>query len=561
MPFFFSLGCYAQNIQLQLSGSNYTESKIIDSIGYAKNHHNAKSIDDEISNVAENLSELGFLETIIIEKIKVSDSSYYAKLSLGSRIKTIHIYIGSDSIVKSLLFPNTSRDTIVLNYPKTESFLTNTLKSATEKGYPFAKLNLSKIHKSANTLHADLEFESGNQRKLNAIVIKQDNTEEQNIFPKGHLVQIERKYKSKIYNREFVNQIHDEFEKYSFVNQIKYPEILFTKDSTKVYVYIEKRKSNTFDGFIGFSNNQNNKLRLNGYLNLTLENTLKAGEQFSLYWKSDGNNQKTFKADLEIPYLFKSPAGLRAQINIFKQDSIFQNTKTALDLSYYVNYNSRIYLGYQATVSSDIQNTSSVTITDFNNSFLTSELIFSKKDNQSSLFLNKTKLNIKTGIGKRENNDENDNTTKNQQFYIDLFAMHSFYLNEKNAINIRSQNYYLKSTNYIINELFRFGGINSIRGFAENSLQANFMTAVLTEYRYLASPTLYFHTIIDYTLFKDSTMRTENNIDTSLFGVGLGAGIKTKSGLLKISMATGSTNDKKLEFSNTIVHISYGVKF
>ena len=34
--------------------------------------------------------------------------------------------------------------------------------------------------------------------------------------------------------------IHNAFEKLPFTNQIKYPEILFTKDTTKVYVYLKK---------------------------------------------------------------------------------------------------------------------------------------------------------------------------------------------------------------------------------------------------------------------------------------------------------------------------------
>ncbi|WP_232758726.1 hypothetical protein [Flavobacterium sp. ALD4] len=46
---------------------------------------------------------------------------------------------------------------------------------------------------------------------------------------------------------------------------------------------MEKRKSNTFDGFIGFNNNENKKITFNGYLDVTLENTLQVGEQFSLY--------------------------------------------------------------------------------------------------------------------------------------------------------------------------------------------------------------------------------------------------------------------------------------
>ncbi len=47
---------------------------------------------------------------------------------------------------------------------------------------------------------------------------------------------------------------------------------------------------------------------------------------------------------------------------------------------------------------------------------------------------------------------------------------HHLELNSKNSIFIKNQSYYLQSDSYVINELYRFGGINSIRGFNENSL-------------------------------------------------------------------------------------------
>jgi hypothetical protein len=180
-------------------------------------------------------------------------------------------------------------------------------------------------------------------------LIKYDKPELIKDFPKGYLTQMNHKYRNKIFNQKLLTEIHADFEKYSFVTQIKYPEILFTKDTTKVYVYLQKTKTNTFDGFTGF-NNDNKKITFNGYFNLNLQNLLKAGEQFSLYWKSDGSQQKTFRTTLEVPYIFKSPLGLRAELNIFKEDSTFQNTKTIADLSYYVKYDTRIYLGYQANL-------------------------------------------------------------------------------------------------------------------------------------------------------------------------------------------------------------------
>ncbi len=503
---------------------------------------------------SEKLSKIGFIENQILKTHKENDSSYVTKFSLGQRINSIHIYIGRNPDIINLLSLNKTKDSISIPYNEIESFLNQTLIKLEQKGFALAKLKLANIQKKKETLYADLQFKTGQQRQLNSIVVKFAESNKKNDFPEGHLNQINRKYSNNPFNQDIVRKIHDDFEKFRFVNQIKYPEILFTKDTTKVYVYLEKRKSNTFDGFIGFSNNKNNKLVFNGYLDLTLENALKAGEQFSLNWKSDGNNQKTFKAGIDLPYLFKSPIGLKAQIHIFKQDSIFQNTKTSIDLGYFVDYNTRIYLGYQSTESSDIQNTNNTTISDYKNSFLTSNLEYTKLDYENSTFPKKTSISLTMGIGKRTTTGL---TGTNKQTYININAKHNFYLNKKNCININYQNFFLKSDTYIINELYRFGGMNSIRGFTENSLQANFMTALITEYRYIISQDLFIHSILDYGYYKDSSTKSEGN----LLGFGFGTGIKTKNGHLKLTFANAKTESQEIKFYNTITAISYNIEF
>jgi hemolysin activation/secretion protein len=116
---------------------------------------------------------------------------------------------------------------------------------------------------------------------------------------------------------------------------------------------------------------------------------------------------------------------------------------------------------------------------------------------------------------------------------------------------------YLKSNRYITNELYRFGGINSVRGFNENSLQANTITTLLTEYRYIATSNLYVHTILDYGYFNDTTTNTKEN----LLGLGFGFGLLTKNGLFNIIYANGSTKNQDAKLSNSIVHISFKANF
>ena len=360
------------------------------------------------------------------------------------------------------------------------------------------------------------------------------------------------KFKNKPFNQENLKKIYTKFNTFRFVKQLKYPEILFEKDTTKVYVYLEKTKANSFDGFVGFSNNTVKKITLNGYLDLNLINTLNSGEHLKLIWKSDGNQQKTFNVAFEIPYIFKSPLGIKAQLNFFKQDSLFQNTKTTIDLGYMINHNARIYFGYQSTESSDIQNSNSITISDFQNSFVTSDFEFIDYIDESLFFLEKTKINLKLGIGSRSTFQN-----KNNQIFINGDFKHDIYLSEKNSFNIKSQNYFLKSETYLNNELYRFGGINSIRGFNENSLQGNVFTGLFAEYRYVASPNLYFYSITDFGYYQDKA----NNTEDQLYGLGFGFGLLSNGGLFNLVYANGNTGNQTIKLSNSIVQISFKTYF
>ncbi len=537
----------AQEFQLKIVGQNDTETKIIDSIGYVSTHANVKSIIDENASFYEKLTKSGFTESQPSENSKPNDSTFLFKYNLGKKLQFIHIYIGKEFQQDVGANYGIKNDTLIIPFEESEPFLSAVLKKLESNGFSMAKVQLKNIKQSNLILKADLSISKENKRQLNDIVINGYDK-----FPTGHKKNLVRLYRNKVFNQKNLERLYNDFEKFRFVKQSKYPEILFTKDSTKIYVYLEKTKPNTFDGFVGFTNDENKKLIFSGYVDLILQNILNSGEKFSLYWKSDGQDQKTFNLGIEVPYVFKSPLGIKAELNIFKQDSTFQNTKTTIDLGYYFNYNTRLYLGYQSTESSDIQNANTASLSDFDNSFITNALEFVDFKNDDFLFPEKTHFDLKIGTGKRDSKLISDN-----QFFGTLFIKHNLYLNARNIINIKSQNFYLQSGNYIVNELQRFGGINSIRGFNENSLQANLFGSILTEYRYVLSSGLYAHTIIDYGYLQDKTSDSNQN----LLGIGFGFGLLTKNGLFNIVYANGSTKDQAIKLSNSIVHISFKASF
>ena len=535
---FVNLNLFGQNLYLRINGANNLETKKIDSLSFVKKHLNAKSVATEVNLVLNKLQKNGFLESQVLENKRINDSVFVYNFKLGNRIEFIHIYIG----VNNKEFVESKTDSLVIAFYDGEQFLNSTLKKLEAKGFSMAKVKLRDFKTKKNFVIANLDIELDTKRQLNDIVINGYDK-----FPEGHKRNLKRLYRNKIFNQQNLEKLYKDVEQFRFVKQTKYPEILFTKDSTKVFVYLEKAKINTFDGFVGFTNDDKKKLIFTGYIDLVLNNILNSGERLSLLWRSNGKEQRVFDVGVEVPYIFKTPIGIKAKLNLTKQDSTFQTTQTNIDLGYYFNYNTRLYLGYQSSESSDIKKINSSLISDFTNEFVTANFEFVKFNLESFLFPEKTSVSFKLGTGKRSSKFQD-----NSQFFGSLSLKHDFYLNDKNIINLKSQNYYLQSDTYIVNELYRFGGINSIRGFNENSLQGNLFTSILSEYRYVLSPSLYINSIIDYGFFQD---KSTNKSDT-LLGIGFGFGLLTKNGLFNFVYANGSTKNQAIQFSNSIVQIS-----
>ena len=536
----------AQKFSLSIEGNSITETQVIDSIGYTKKHETVASILETQKDFEKRLSYSGFVSYELLSQKKVNDSSFVFTYQLGNALKNVNIYIGKLSEDEKLLLEET-KDSIVIATNQTENWMQLKLKLLEIKGFSLAKLQLTNLTQKENELFAELSLITNKKRIADDLVILGYDK-----FPKNIKHQLKRNLKNRTFNQDLVTEVYTTLTDFPFVNQTKYPEILFTNDETKIYAYLEKAKPNRFDGFIGFANDENSKLTFNGYLDLALQNIFNSGEKLALYWKNDGNQQSTFNLGSEVPYIFKSPLGIQANLRIFKQDSTFQNTQSELNLGYYFSYNKKLFVGIKSTTSADIQNVNNSNLNDFKSRFYTVGFDYLKRNLTDFFFPEKTNLRVKLGFGNRTVDSD-----KNPQLFGQLELSHNLYLNSKNSINLKNQSFYLQSDSHLVNELHRFGGINSIRGFRENSLQANLYSGILLEYRYLLAPTIYIHSITDYGYFQDKT----SNLTENLLGLGFGFGLFTNNGIFNLVYANGSTSDQGIKLANSIVQISFKTNF
>ncbi len=503
--------------------------------------------------VSNKFQRMGFIDSELLHIKKITDSSYQAEFHLGPIFENLKIYYSSEFFNKTDLERIASKvtdtsfqisiETIPISMQKLTAF-------RNEQGNAFARIRLSEFEKDANNhLSARLIVDDGNIRTVDSIAIKGYEK-----FPRSFLKYYAGVRTGKVFNKKTIVQQSEILNSLGFVSSIKPPEALFRKDATVVYFYLEKQNNNLFDGILGFATDEETqKLTFNGYLNLELNNNLNFGEQLLLNYKADGQEQVNFRAKVAMPYILKTPFGLSAELKIFKRDSSFVNTEQQLRATYQINPRSTAYIGYSGYDSSNLLDiaVAGMPVEDFKSKFIIMGGTYLRPQNKK-LFPIKTVIGIDGGLGVRDTQGKSDT-----QVRTELLVNNIFNLNYKNSIFVQSSTSALFSDGYLVNELFRFGGINSIRGFNENSIDASLFSVLNTEYRFEINEGAFVHSIIDLGYFENESLSLKQN----LYSFGLGFGLNTQAGLFKLNVANGNTQDQDFSFSNTKIHISVSTKF
>ncbi len=542
----------SQTLSLEVIGENESATSTVDSIGYTKRFENYKLLETEVYTLKNRLEHMGYIDTNLNELVRVNDSIYKALFFIGKRIQTIRIKYSSDfdiSLLKSISVDNTGTNTFELNITDLETSLNILNQKIAEQGDPFSTLKLVDLKKENDQLiSADLTIQRNQKRTINKIIVKGYEK-----FPKSYLKRFLKLEAGNDFNLQGIKDKTKLLENLRFANQIKEPEVLFTKDSTTLYLYLEKNPSNNFDGFLGFGTNENtNRIEFDGYLNLQLNNNLNFGESLSILYKSDEIDQQTFDIKTSMPYLFGSPVALDLGLNIFRKDSTFITTQQQAKIAYQINAEHRIGVGINAINSSNLLDQNTLILNDYKSNYYLLNYNYLKPQFYDPLFPINFYLDFTASFGQRKNDD----ITQDQNSFS-LNAYKIFNLNNRNSIYTRLNGAILTSDDYLDNELFRFGGINSIRGFEENSLVGNLYGVLNTEYRYRLSSTIYVHSVLDAAYFENEIVDSK----TKLFGFGFGLGLLTKAGLFRLNYSSGKTEGRQFRLSDSKVHVSLTASF
>lgn len=545
-------GAYAQNLNLSIETDQESNQKVLNQISFKKEQLSITTVHHEIDSIFLKFQRLGYLNAEL-DTLIVFDSIVTARFQMGKKLDKIKIFYEHVPV-----FLLTEKDLNPISKEITASYfeipfseiqpamqyLVNLFE---ENGNSFAKVSLRNIHLVNEEATALLNIEDKGQRTIDKIVIRGYEN-----FPKNYISNALHLKIGSTFNRDKLAIVSQAINNLPFVEEHKPPEVLFTKDSTLIYLFLKKKKSNQFDGIIGFaSKEESSGLQFNGYLDLAINNIFNSGETIALFWKNNGNDSQRFYLEAEFPFLFNLPLIPKVNFQLYRQDTTYSNVTSHISLGYSLGAKGQLTGELQTENSTDLTNDGSNAVQSFSNLFYGLSYSYRTMTN-IQLFPAKFLFSINGMIGSRTTEEE---TTSQSRFLLQ--ASYLYAINNKNYIYARNQSGLLISDNYLDNELFRIGGTNDLRGVNEESIFASTYSIFNLEYRFKPNASSYFYTITDFSYIENKIY----DLTTNVFSLGLGYAFITKAGVLNLNYAIGKFNDSPFNMENSKVHIKIISKF
>jgi outer membrane protein assembly factor BamA len=505
---------------------------------------NDSCFNKEIIEIRNRLDNLGYLEHAI-EDIDKTDSIYKIQFNLNQITQDIKLINPNLPFINETIRLNLKNDSNSITLPV--KYLESTLNKISDyfrdNGFPFVEIKLIDIKKEENHLISKLKIKKYEIRKIDKIIIKGYSS-----FPKSHIKQVLNIEEGSNYSETLISEIHKKCLSIPFISEIKEPQLLFSKDSTHLYLYIKKKKSNYFDGLIGFSNSIEKKnLQLYGTVNLKIQNALNAGESLHFDWISTQNKSQSIKLSLQIPYILNSPFSTSYTFDIYKKDSSFNSISHILRNDYQITPMQKIGFILNQEQSYKITTQSKNNIIDYNSLFYGLTYAY-LKTNPQLLFPIKMLIFNQVSRGKR--NKEKQYKLTNQIEYLVEFS-------EKNNLLFKTKAEILLSNSFTENELFRLGGTKSIRGFDEHLFSADSYLYINNEYNYIINHRSFISGIVDIGLVNNQL----ESLNTLVYSMGIGFSQHIKAGQLHILYMVGNTQDQAFGFKNSKLHFRLSQSF
>lgn len=442
------------------------------------------------------------------------------------------------------------------------------LKVSEDQGYPFASIRLDSIRLTGQQIKAAIAYDAGPRITFDTLKVT-GNSMTRPIF----LARVLDLIPGEPFSQKKVDRSLGILKNIPYLQLVGEPTLSFQNEEATVYFPINDRRINSLDGIIGILPNEveGNKLLVTGQFDIALYNVSGKGRNYLASWQRLSQYSQNLRLTAIEPMVLGSGLDVKASFFLLKEDTTFLNRDFKMDVGYrvspstYLSFFTRRQTGDLLSTAqfAEVEVLPDVADFRFTNygmsmEFNTVDDVFFPKRGILSSFtfgLGNKRIIQNTGLDQRlyENID-----TETFQYYLQGGITYHHLWRPQLGTVVNLQAGQTANPNLLLNDLFRLGGLKSIRGFNENYFFAS-------QYAYLTvEPRFYFDTSSYFLIFVDAAgidnQVTEVGRDFP-FSFGGGFSMQTKGGIFNFVYALGKSNTQPLGFNYSRIHFGYTGRF
>ncbi|WP_224744183.1 BamA/TamA family outer membrane protein [Pontibacter aquaedesilientis] len=506
-----------------------------------------------------------------------ADSSYqrgdtlHVKLHIGNRFDWAELRNGNLS--EGILVESGFREKFYRHVPfkpaEYAKLQQRILDYAERNGYPFASVWLDSIQIKDNKISAALMVEK-------AFVVTYDSVQVMGgskTQPK-FLMRYLQLYPGQPYNQDQVLASQRMLTALPYIKMIRPPQVQFARDKARVIYFIEDRQANQLDGVVGFlpdPSRTGNKLLITGEANLNIRNIKGSGKQLGLQWRRVNRGSVILNGEYLHPNILGTPFELGTRFGLLKQDSSFITVQPRVQLAYNtIRYgrfsvftewrNSRI-LSTASPQSLKALDLADARTNTYGLNYLWNNLddfYFPRKGRLVELQLaaGKKKLLRNPSLEKEFYDTLELNTT---QLSLGLRLENFFRLGKSSALLARLRGEALLNDQIFLNDMYRIGGLASLRGFDEYFFYASAYGVGTLEYRLFTADDSYVLLFYDQGYYRSDLEQSKG--EGLPLGVGGGISFSTGAGIFQLVYSVGKSEQQPMSLRASKIHFGITSKF
>jgi outer membrane protein assembly factor BamA len=442
------------------------------------------------------------------------------------------------------------------------------LTEAENQGYPFATVGLDSIRLAGNDIAGRVVLKRGRVVTFESIQVV-GNTKTRKLFLARYL-QI---FPGQPFSQQRVAAVAQLLRQLPYVQLRAEPEVRFARGRARIYLLLDDRPSNQFDAIVGVLNAPTGQtgVQFTGEATMNLRNIKGGGKQVGVQWRKTDAISQQLDAQYVHPNFFGTPLELAGTFNLYKQNNDFLTLRPRLQVTYPTVQAGRISF-FAEQRRSFLLDTSLQKLTvlpeNIDSEFNSYGLAYAWNSLDDLFFPHKGYLlNAQGAVGAKiiTKNAEvkpelyDGLPLRTTQYSLGLRAERYLPVKKAGVLLLRLRGEALLNPRLFTNDLFRLGGLNSLRGFSENQFYTSSYAVATVEFRQFIGADSYVF------LFGDQAY-TRHDIPADRYedqptGLGAGLSFRTAAGLFQFVYSVGRSADQSFGLRTSKIHFGLTSRF